>query len=232
MKLVSLLLGAVALPATASLTFTTEEYPPYNFSTDGGKTVVGSSSDILRETLKRAGLEASFSILPWERAYRMGQEDKDTCVYSTTRTEAREKLFKWVGPLADNNWVVFAKVDSIISAKSLDDIKQYKIAGYRGDATAVFLKEKGMKVEEADNDEQNAKKLGAGRIDLWAAGSLVGPWVAKKASVAIKPLLTFKEAQLFLACNKSVADDQIQKMNDAIKAMRADGSVEKIYKRY
>ena len=232
MRLIALLLTATfSLPAVA-LTFTTEDFPPFNFSPDGGKTVSGSATDILREAMKRTGLQASISLMPWERAYKMGQDDKNTCVFSTTRTEAREPLFKWVGPLVDNNWIIFAKSDSPIAGKALDDVKQYKIGGYRGDAAALFLKEKNMKVEEADNDDQNVRKLGAGRIDRWIAGSLAGPWIAKKAGVPIKPLFTVKETQMYLACNKGVADDVTKKLNDAIKAIRSDGTAEKIYKSY
>lgn len=231
MKLYAALLSLFIVPLSAqALTFTTEDSPPQNFSKGGA--ISGFSYDILTEALKRTGLKASISLLPWERAYKMGLEDKDTCVFSTTRTEQREKLFKWVGPLSSNNWVMFAKADSPISIKSLDDAKPYKIAGYQGDATSIYLKEKGFKVEETTNDEQNAKKLDAGRIDLWAAGSDSAPWLARNAGTKVKPLFTFKETQLYLACNKTVGDDVVGKMNDAIKAMKADGTTDKIYKNY
>lgn len=229
MKLIASLLAVISFPALA-LTFTTEDTPPYNFQKGGA--ITGSATDILNEMMKRTGIKAGISVYPWERAYKMGLEDKDTCVYSTTRTEPREKLFKWVGPLTDNNWVMFAKADSKISAKSLADVKQYKIGGYQGDALSVYLKGEGYKVDEAMHDEQNVKKLEAGRIEVWGSSSRGGPWLAKQAGVKIKPLFTFKETQMYLACNKSVSDDQIARMNDAIKAMRADGSTDKIFKKY
>ena len=34
-------------------------------------------------------------------------------------------------------------------------------------------------------DEQNAKKLNAGNIDLWATGDILGPELAKAAGVKI-----------------------------------------------
>ena len=225
----ALVLGFASLSVQA-LTFTTEESPPQNFSKAGKPT--GFSVDILTEVLKRTGLQASISIYPWERAYKMALEEKDTCVFSATRTEQREKLFKWVGPLSSNNWVIFAKHDSAINLKSLDEAKPYKIGGYQGDATALFLKEKGFKVEETTNDEQNAKKLDAGRIDLWAVGSESGPWLARNAGVKVKPLFVFKETQIYLACNKSVGDDVVNKMNTVIKAMKTEGNLDKIYKNY
>ena len=231
MKFYAALLSLLIAPLSAqALTFTTEDAPPQNFSKGG--TVTGFSVDIINEMMKRSGVKATISLLPWERAYKMGLEEKDTCVFSTTRTEQREKLFKWVGPLSNNNWVIFAKADSTISIKSLDDAKPYKIGGYQGDATSIYLKEKGFKVEETTNDEMNVKKLDAGRIDLWAAGSDSGPWLARNAGTKIKALNTFKETQIYLACNKSVGDDVVGKMNDTIKGMKTDGTMDKIYKNY
>ena len=230
--IVALLAVASAQAGAQTITLTTEDYPPFNFSTDGGKTMTGSATDVMNEVLKRTGIKATISLLPWERAYNDALKNKDTCVYSATRTEAREKLFKWVGPLAADSWTLFAKQDSTITAKSLDDVKKYTIAGYQGDAKTLFLKEKGLKVEEAMNDAQNGKKLDAGRVDLWAASSSVGPWVAKSNNIKIKPVIAFQDVQLYAACNLGMADADIAKMNDAVKAIQADGTFEKFSKAY
>ena len=223
---------ALASAQAGALTLTTEDYPPFNFSTDGGKTMTGSASDVINEVLKRTGIKATIALYPWERAYKSALDDKDTCVFSATRTEAREKLFKWVGPLASDSWTLYAKPDSTITAKSLDDVKQYTIGGYQGDAKAIFLKGKGLKVDETMKDEQNVKKLEAGRIDLWAASSSVGPWVAKNNNVKIKPVISFQDVLLYAACNLAMPDADIAKMNDAVKAIKADGTLDKFTKAY
>jgi polar amino acid transport system substrate-binding protein len=231
MKWIVALLSLVTVNAGA-LTLTTEEYPPFNFSKDGGKTITGSATDVMNEVLKRTGIKATISLYPWERAYQSALDDKNTCVYSATRTEAREKLFKWVGPLASDSWTLYAKADSPITAASLDDVKKYSIGGYQGDAKAIFLKEKGLKLEETMKDEQNVKKLDAGRIDLWAASSSVGPWLAKSLGVKLKPVVAFKDVQLYAACNLGMADADITKMNEAVKAIQADGTLDKFIKAY
>ena len=61
-----LLLAALSLASAqaSALTFTTEEYPPFNFSKDGGKTVTGSATDALNEVLKRTGMTSKFELLP------------------------------------------------------------------------------------------------------------------------------------------------------------------------
>jgi len=47
-------------------------------------------------------------------------------VFSTTRTESRENLFKWVGPIATATVGVIAKKDNYIKINSIDDLNKYK----------------------------------------------------------------------------------------------------------
>ena len=231
MRFVVATLAFVSAQAMA-LTFTTEEYPPLNYSTDGGEKVSGYASDLVNEMLKRTGLKAKVILFPWKRAYMMALVHKDTCVYSTTRTEAREMLFKWVGPVATDNWVVFAKADSNIKVTKFDDLKKLKVGAYQGDAKAIFLKSKGIVTDESINEELNAKKLDAGRMDVWVSGSASGPWVARDVGIEIKPLFAIQEVHMYLACNLSVPDSEITIMNNAIKSIKEDGTYEKFQKSY
>ena len=36
----------------------------------------------------------------WAKSYSVAQKKKNAMVFSTTRTDSREALFKWVGPIA------------------------------------------------------------------------------------------------------------------------------------
>ncbi len=214
------------------LMLTTENAPPFNYSNDDGKTIVGSATEAIHELFKRAKIPYKIEMYPWVRAIEMARANKDTCVYSTTRTEEREKSFLWVGPVAPNNWVLFGKADSTITLATLEDAKKYKLGGYRGDAVTLYLEGQQFTIDEAVNDEQNAKKLEAGRIELWATGSQIGPFVAAKLKVRIKPLLNFKKTELYLACNTSVAAETIATLNATLQAMAKDGTTDRINKKY
>lgn len=214
------------------LTLTTEDAPPYNYTNDAGKTILGSATEVVHELFKRANITYTIGMYPWVRAIDMAKSQKDTCVYSTTRTEEREKSFAWVGPVAPNDWVLFAKADSAIKLASVEDARKYKVGGYRGDAVTLYLQEQKFVIDEAINDDQNAQKLDAGRIDLWATGNLGGPFVANKMKTKIKPLLTLKKTELYLACNTGVAPGIINKLNATLQAMEKDGTMERINKKY
>ncbi|APJ05140.1 amino acid ABC transporter substrate-binding protein [Silvanigrella aquatica] len=223
------------LYAAKNFKIVTENYPPFNMEENGK--IVGISTDVMKELMKREKTEYTLELYPWARAFKMGMEEPNTVVYSTTRTPEREALFKWVGPLVSNDWVFFAKKGSKIKIKSLDDAKKYSVGGYNGDATSEFLlKEnfvKGKNIQLATNDKQNALKLEAGRIDLWATGSQIGKWIAKTEKTgSIEPLFTFKKVELYAAFNKNTDDAVIKKLNETLDKMKKDGSVTKIFDRY
>lgn len=215
-----------------NLILTTEEAPPFNYSTDQGKTIVGIATEVVHELFKRAEVGYTIKMYPWARAIEMGHYDKNTCVYSTTRTEEREKSFLWVGPIAPNDWVLFAKEDSPITLDSLEAARQYKIGGYRGDAITLYLQSQKFTIDEAGNDDQSVQKLAAGRIDLWATGVSAGPFISAKRQIKVKPLLNFKKTELYLACNTSIPQATIDKLNATLQTMSKDGTIDAINKNY
>lgn len=231
--LIALLLHCAAANA---LTLTTEDYPPFNVKADNEHPIRGISTDIIRELMKRAGIEINITMYPWQRALSIAADDADTCVYSTVRTAKRESTYKWVGPVVSDDWALFAPSDSTIVLKSLEDARKYKLGGYQGDAAGDFLVTHKFNVDIADTDKFNPQKLVAGRIDLWIAGMRTGPFVARREGVSnIKPIFTFgdaKDYQMYLACNKAVPDATINRLNDLLKQMQADGSAAKIAAKY
>ena len=227
--------SACAAP-TENLTLTTEDYPPFNIKGDAGHPISGISTDIVREMMKRAGIAIDITMYPWQRALSIASSDSDSCVYSTVRTAKREPTYKWVGPLTSDDWALFAPADSKIVLKTLEEARQYKLGGYQGDAAGDFMVTHKFNVDVAESDRFNPQKLMAGRIDLWIAGVRTGPFVARREGFSnIKPVLTFGEAkdyQMYLACNRAVPDETINRLNDILKQMRADGSIAKILSKY
>lgn len=230
------LLGALSFAgpglAARELVLTTENYPPFNMQDESTKRVVGISTDIVREMMRRAKVGYTIKYLPWQRAYAMALKEEDTCVFSTTETPERMALFKWVGPLVNNNWTFFGRENSDISLESLDDAREYVVGGYKGDAVALFLEGQGFTLDLASHDRLNPGKLAAERFDLWATGDNLGPYLAREAGVVIKPIYSFQETVMSLACNKSVPDEQVDRLNAILKEMREDGTITAVTLRY
>lgn len=226
--------GAAA--ETAPLTITTESYPPFNMQAADGA-VTGLATDIVRAIMARAGQPHDIALMPWKRAYAMARDMAGVCVYSTTRTAEREPLFQWVGPLVENDWVLFGRTGGPAGASpavaTLDEARPHTIGGYAGDATALFLMERGFTVDAAPYDSLNPKKLAAGRIDFWATGRLLGQYLAAKEGVSdVAPILTFRETEMYLACNPGVPAATVDRLNDALASLRAEGALDAIEAAY
>jgi ABC-type amino acid transport substrate-binding protein len=71
------------------------------------------------------GLTSKIMVYPWVRGYKYLETRKNAALFSTTRSKKREKLFKWVGPLAEKKIGFFAKKDRKIKLKTVQDAKGY-----------------------------------------------------------------------------------------------------------
>lgn len=217
----------------------TENFPPYNMAVNGknyaqSENIEGIAADIVREMFKRAEINYSLTLrFPWDRIYKLALEKPDHGVFVTARLPEREELFKWVGPIGPDDWVMLAPPDSDIQLTSLADVAKHSVGAYKGDAIAQYLQEKGLEPRLALRDQENAKRLMNGQIDLWATGDPAGRYLAKQEGVTgLKTLLRFESAELYLALNRQVPDEVVQKLQSELDKMRADGFVEGVLNKY
>lgn len=149
-----------------------ENFPPYNvarngksFAQDDG--IRGIVADVAREMFKRAGLSYSLTLrFPWDRVYNLALENSGHGVVVTARLPEREKLFKWAGPMGP------------LVVNNLQQAVQYRVGAYKGDTIAEFLEKQGMQPITSLRDQDNAKKLTAEQLDLWATGDPAGRYLA------------------------------------------------------
>ena len=223
----------------ADLVLLTENFPPYNMAKNGknfaqDENINGIAVDIVREIFKRADISYSLTLrFPWERVYKLALENPGYGAFVMARLPDRERLFKWVGPIGPDDWIMLAKADSKISLETLEDARKYKIGAYKGDAIAETLAKQGLKPIVVLRDQDNAKKLTSGQIDLWATGDPAGRYLARQDGVTgLKTVLRFNSAELYLALNKDVPDETVAKLQAALDQLRKEGVVDEIMGRY
>lgn len=221
------------------LVLLTENFPPYNMAKNGknfaqDENINGIAVDIVREMFKRADIPYSLTLrFPWERIYKLALEKPGYGVFVMARLPDRENLFKWVGPIGPDDWIMLAKADSKITLESLDEARKYTIGAYKGDAIAETLAKQGLKPIVVLRDQDNAKKLANGQIDLWATGDPAGRYLARLDGVTgLKTVLRFNSAELYLALNKDVPDETVTKLQAALDQLRKEGVVDDIMARY
>jgi polar amino acid transport system substrate-binding protein len=215
-----------------SIDLVTEDDPPHNMKQDGR--IVGDSTEKLEEAFKRINAASHMEVLPWSRAYQAALSNADTCVFSTARTPEREAQFQWVGPIASLDWTLFARKDNATKISKIEDVRKETIGGYTQDVISVWLSSHGYHVDTAPSDDGNPQKLLHNRFNYWASSRSRAEALLTKQGLtdSIVPVLSFGHTDLFLACNPGVSKDLVQKLNDTLKQMAADGTMAAIDKRY
>jgi len=205
----------------------TENYPPYNMYAADKKTIVGKSTELVRQIFTRANIDYEMILTTWARSLKIARDTKNTAVFSTARTADREKDFYWIGPLVINKWIFMAREEDNIVIDSLSDIQDLVIGSYRSDASATFLSDRGFTVKLTSFDGQNAHKLKSKRIDLWATGILLGPYLARDNQVSGLSVVknsqgepfVYIEVGMHLALNKETSEDIYRQLNNAFHAL-------------
>ena len=228
-----LLLATVTARPALALQMLTEEYPPYNYTEN--KALIGLSTEIVVEMGKRAKVPMTFAVMPWPQAYDQTQMKLETCLFSTTRLENRERIFKWVGPIATDEWALFAKKGFKDPIKQLADARPYRIGGVRNDAKTMWLRDKALtNIVEVNEDKLvpgmltlDRKKLDS--VDLWVSGVYAEKFVVSKSKTKdVRLVLKINEEPLWLACHPSLSDATIKALQDALNSMKKDGTLKKI----
>lgn len=227
------------VPAGYSMVLLTENFPPYNMASNDKNfaqedNIRGIATELVREMYRRAGIPYSMTLrFPWDRIYKLALNNPGYGVFVTARLPEREQAFKWVGPLGPDDWIMLARADSPITLENLDQARPYRIGAYKGDAIAESLAERDMRPILALRDQDNARKLLHGQIDLWATGDPAGRYLARLEGISgLKTVLRFNSAELFLALNKETPQEVVERLQRALDDMRREGVVDRVFAKY
>ncbi|MBT8004712.1 MAG: transporter substrate-binding domain-containing protein, partial [Rhodospirillales bacterium] len=148
--------------------------------------IKGPSVDIVRAVKDRLGIDSKIKVYPWAQGYKYLETRRNTVLFSTTRSRKREKLFKWVGPLAEKKIGIFARRDRSIKIRTLKDTKRYLIGVQRNGHGMQYLQDRGFtNFDESTTALANLRKLMAGRIDLWFASNATLAGNSKRLNVDV-----------------------------------------------
>ncbi|MBU3914153.1 transporter substrate-binding domain-containing protein [bacterium] len=237
------LMVSTVLADMPQLKIYTEQYEPYNFVDKNNKSrgVQGIAVDLLVEMLEKAGSSQTIGdikLVPWARGYKELQENSDTLLFSTTRTEQREKEFKWVCPIAALKTEMIALKSKHIVIKNPNEFGNHRIGSVRDDVGEQLIVKAGVPLEKLDRTSQyinNIKKLELGRIDLY-----VGSWESVLTLCKIhnidptvfEPVYTLNVSYLCYAFNRNTSDTVIDKLQSALDKIFASGRMDELRKKY
>lgn len=237
---VAVLVTAAGASPAGDVRLMTEIFPPYQYEEGVDKTLTGISTRVVRAIQGKIGDTSPIKVYPWTRGIKIAKSKKNAALFSTLRTDDRETLFKWVGPLSKMALVFFKKTGSPIRISSIDDARKTgKIGVTKNVANFDVLNSMGftnLDVIPSGVDEKNIKKLVAGRIDLWPSLKEPGLYNAKKMGYAgqIQPIeeVVIFEGDFYIAFNIRTDDALVAKWQAALDELIKDGTVDAIKKDY
>ncbi|OEU65575.1 MAG: hypothetical protein BA863_01495 [Desulfovibrio sp. S3730MH75] len=144
-----------------------ENYPPYSYEVDG--LAEGLISDIVHIIQEQVGEQSSkITFYPWARSYQNLQDGTSDVLFPMARTPEREKLFKFVGPVATSVVYLYRKKETDVYVDSVEEAKRVgRIGVTRNDIFHQLLVKWGFaNLDVSSSRDSDFRKLYKGRVDL------------------------------------------------------------------
>jgi polar amino acid transport system substrate-binding protein len=213
----------------------TEEYPPVTFMKEGK--VTGFVTDVVREIIARQGIPDNIRVTSWDEAYNVALSNPNVVLFSTERTEKREKLFQWVGPVGKNSAIFYAKKGSGIRINSLEEARKIAAIATTTDwFTEQYLKSKGFtNLVSSPLPVTNVKQVMNGEVQMSVFTDITIPEIVKNAGYSmddLEPVFTVSNTYFYIAVSIGTPLDTVKKWQSVLDGMKADGTFGKIYRSY
>ena len=215
-----------------NLQIITEDFAPFNFRSEDGE-ITGQSTDVVKEILSRLGLNIEIQLMNWNKAYAMALSKLDVILYSTFRTDDRENLFQWVGPIALDEMLFYALQGSDIVIDSLEDVKAISAIGaVKDDARhQLLVQNNATNLKLYPTDMECYRALANGEVELVIGSNATMAMMAGQAGVdpsELKPVYSVKKTSVYIAFSKNISPDIVEVWQSTLNEMKQDGTFDAI----
>jgi polar amino acid transport system substrate-binding protein len=205
-----------------------EPYPPFSFRNSNGAWS-GFEPDLISEVCKRMQAECSLKGMAWDGLIpALRSKQVDVIMNSMSITPEREQVVDFSDPYIETPalWVGDAALELTPTPEGLKG----KIIGVQGSTShSAYVKEyfgKGSTIRYYNDQDDLLADLRSGRIDIMLADK-----------ISVEPMLALPDNAMLAGKGIGAAvrkgDDALrEKLNQALKAVREDGTYDAIGARY
>ncbi len=237
-------LGAVLLCALAlaraeapePVRLVAADLPPYAIAAGGDSP--GSLVEIVQELARRLGTPATVEFYPWQRALALTGVLPRTAVLPLTRTPERETQYRWLVRLRLQNFVFVARHGAIDPRELRDPaaLARRSLVVLRGSPHRQMLQSLnfGM-VAECATVRECMRMVRKGVADATYGGEDIHRHAAgldgnREADFDFSPVI--RSGDVWLGGSLDFSEDEARKWRAAHEAMRADGTLARIQRKY
>lgn len=188
----------------------------------------GGLQELVAELCKRAGVTAKTQFVPWRRALFLATSMTATAIYPLTRLPEREKQYRWLVPLYEENYVLLTLRGRLLP---LEEMKGKRIALLRGAAQGAALKELGFtQLVEAASIEEVHRFVTGGMADAaFGERRIIAASLQKRAADGqFETSAPLSSTTAWLAGSLDFDDSDVALFQQAWEAMRSDGTQRRI----
>lgn len=224
-----------ATPLPNKIRVTNGEWPPYLSET---LPHYGLASRIISEAFALKGITVEYGFFPWARSLMLAQNGEWDGSAVWFKNAEREKDFYFTDPVIKSDYVFFHLKSYAFDWKEIKDLAGKNIGATidydYGDAFTQAEKAGTIAVERVPSDEQNFKKLLAGRIDIFPLDVNVGLAMLRQnftpeeaAQITYHPL-PVRSDFLYLLLSKKVArnEEMAAVFNAGLQELTASGKLQ------
>jgi polar amino acid transport system substrate-binding protein len=212
-------------------------FPPFEWVDESGK-IVGFDVDLMTAIGEKAGFKVAFRNLPWEGIFTaLEQGDVDILMSGITITDERKQSIDFSTSYFDTSNQIAVKGDVAIT--SYADLKMKKVGvqtGSTGDEIAQAILGKGNNnIKRFDSVTVAIKELAAGGVDAVVADdAIIANYIKNNDAAGIR-LVKDNSAELAsmgIALKKGKNPELQASINEALAALKADGTYDQIKSKY
>jgi len=222
---------------------TIEDFKPFVWKENNR--AAGIDSDIVSEMARRAGIGTEIKFVPWKRAMHMTKKGTADGAFTAFKTPERESFAHYLSyPIHFSTYSLFVVKGHEFLFQSVEDLYEKEIginSGFSLGKKFEEAKKNGkILVQEAKTTEQNIKKLLIGRFEAYI-GNLHATLYALKTMglsgrIVYLPHPVQKPRGAYLIISKTAEiknkEELIRRLDDALKKMKEDGTIENIHSKY
>ncbi|WP_028456573.1 basic amino acid ABC transporter substrate-binding protein [Chitinilyticum litopenaei] len=231
-----LMLASGAQAAKVYQVGTDAAYAPFE-SVNEKKEVVGFDIEVLSAIAAKAGIEVKFINTPWEGIFAtLANGERDIVISAVTITPERRQTMDFSEPYFEAKQLIAVGPNSKIS--KFADLKTLKVGvqtGTTGDEVVQKLQGKtSANIKRYESTPLALKELLNGGVDAVVADNgVVVNFIANNKGSKLKTIddSSFAKEYYGIAVKKG-NKDLLAKLNKGLAAIKADGTYDKIYKKY
>ncbi len=233
--LIVMILTAAVLSAQTIVVATDATWPPMEF-VDEKQNIVGFDIDLIKAVAAKAGLKVEIKNQAWDGIFGgLAAKKYDAVISSVTITEERKQTMAFSDPYINAGQVLVVRAKTA-NVSTLKDLKGKKVGAQIGTTGAAEIsKVAGLELKNYDELGLAIEDLYSGRIDGVVCDTpIAADFVLQNAryknalKIVGKP---FTEEYYGIAVNKD-NPELLKKINAALAALKADGSLEALEKKW